>query len=198
MGGRHAVCGTVEQPAGQQVGCPCIFEFAVDGSGFEMGLDSFKQLPFDNQCMIAGMDLTPVGDFPDIAAVPEKVAKRAWPEPATTHDPAVLPFPPLGLDPFLVHFLEKEPYGARFQIGPEYPPYRLGLLRHDDEFVVLVDVAERHVSTHPHALALGSSQLVADPFGNDLPLKLGKAQKDIQRKPAHAVGGVEGPGDRDE
>ena len=46
--------------------------------------------------------------------------------------------------------------------------------------------------------ALGGGDLVPDPFPDDLPLELGKGQKDVEGQPAHAGGGVEGLGDRDE
>src|SRR3984893_6178271 len=60
----------------------------------------------------------------------------------------------------------------------------------------------RHIKTqwrhaaHPHALFLGGGDLVADPFASDFPLELGEGQKDIQRQPSHAGGGVELLGDR--
>ena len=50
----------------------------------------------------------------------------------------------------------------------------------------------------PHALLLRCGDLVADALGGDLPLELGKGQKNIQRQPAHRGRGVELLGNGDE
>ena len=41
-------------------------------------------------------------------------------------------------------------------------------------------------------------ELVADPLADHLALELGEAEQDVERQPAHAGGGVELLGDRDE
>jgi hypothetical protein len=58
-------------------------------------------------------------------------------------------------------------------------------------------VAQGHHAADPEALAFGSSNLVPDPLGGDLPLELRKRQKNIQRQPAYRGRGVELLGDRD-
>jgi len=46
----------------------------------------------------------------------------------------------------------------------------------DYESAVFSVIAEWHGATHPHALALGGSDLVADAFTCDFSLKLGEGQ----------------------
>src|ERR1700730_2016260 len=53
-------------------------------------------------------------------------------------------------------------------------------------------------AAHPYALFLGRGDLVADAFAGDFPLELDEGQKNIQRQPPHAGGGVELLGDRHE
>ena len=63
---------------------------------------------------------------------------------------------------------------------------------------VLDPIAERNDAAHPDALPLRGGDLVADPLAGDLALELGEGEQHIERQPAHAGGGVEGLGDRDE
>jgi hypothetical protein len=61
-----------------------------------------------------------------------------------------------------------------------------------DEQLALMDaVAERHGTTHPHALLLGRGDLVTDALARDLTLELGEAEQYVEREAAHAGGGVE-------
>ena len=59
-------------------------------------------------------------------------------------------------------------------------------------------IAERHGSADPEALALGGRDLVAHPLADHLALELGEGEQHVEREPAHAGGGVERLGDRDE
>lgn len=59
-------------------------------------------------------------------------------------------------------------------------------------------VAKDWDTTGPFPFPSLRSDLVSDPLANDLSLKLGKGQQDIQRQPAHRVGRVELLGYRDE
>ena len=70
----------------------------------------------------------------------------------------------------------------------------LGLV--NDQLAVLDVVAERRAAAHPHALASGGGELVADALADHLALELGEGQQDVERQPAHRGGGVEGLGDR--
>src|SRR5262249_14654990 len=57
---------------------------------------------------------------------------------------------------------------------------------------------EGNGSADPEAFALGGRNLVAHPLADDLALELSKGEQHVEGKPAHAGGGVEGLGDRDE
>ena len=59
-------------------------------------------------------------------------------------------------------------------------------------------IAERDRAADPDALALGGRDLVAHPLADHLALELGKGQQHVEGQPAHAGGGVERLGDRDE
>jgi hypothetical protein len=63
---------------------------------------------------------------------------------------------------------------------------------------ILQVVAQRNHSTHPHAFALRSGNLVADAFPRYLALKLCKGQQHIQGQSSHGRGGIELLGDRHE
>ena len=68
----------------------------------------------------------------------------------------------------------------------------------DDQLPVLHVIAEGRQATHPHALPLGSGNLIADTFASDLPLELGKREQHVQGEPPHRGGGIELLGYRDE
>ncbi len=91
---------------------------------------------------------------------------------------------------------------AQLQIAREDAPDGLGLRLIDHEGsgarIRRSLVAEGRPAAHPHALLLGSGDLVADAFAGDLSLELGEGEQDVEGQPAHAGGGVEGLGDRDE
>ena len=59
-------------------------------------------------------------------------------------------------------------------------------------------IAKRRPASHPHALAAGSCKLVTDAFADDLSLKLGKGQQNVERQAPHGCRGIEGLGDRNE
>jgi len=58
----------------------------------------------------------------------------------------------------------------------------------DHQLAVHNIIAKRDGSSHPHALLLGRSDLVADPFAGYLAFELGKAEQYIEGPPSHAGG----------
>ena len=52
-------------------------------------------------------------------------------------------------------------------------------------------VAERYEAAHPHALALGGGDLVADALSRDLALELGEGQQHVERQSPHGISSVE-------
>ncbi len=88
--------------------------------------------------------------------------------------------------------------GAAFQVAGEDGADQGGGLVHDVQGSLADPVAERHHTSHPDALLLGSRDLVPDALARDLALELGKGQEHVEGQTPHAGGGVEGLGDRDE
>ena len=68
----------------------------------------------------------------------------------------------------------------------------------DQQLAVLQPIAERDITTHPHALLARRGELVPDALADHLALELGEGQQDVQRQPAHRGRGAEGLGHRDE
>ena len=79
----------------------------------------------------------------------------------------------------------------QLEISPEDEPHCLGFALVDEQLPVFEPVAERNRPAHPHALALGCRNLVADALAGDLALELGKRQQHVEREPPHARGRVE-------
>src|ERR1700736_5666604 len=104
----------------------------------------------------------------------------------------------LALDPGVSKLDSKRVNRLEREIAPVDLDNDAGLGIVDDQLAVFHVITEGRHAAHPHALFLGGGDLVADAFARDFPLELGKGQKDIQRQPPHAGGGVELLGDRHE
>src|SRR6266516_4028796 len=104
----------------------------------------------------------------------------------------------LAADYFLIKVDSEFGNTAECQIALKDQPHRFGLSGVDDEFAVLNVIAERDGASHPHALAAGGGELVADALAGDLALKLGKRQQHVEGEPAHRGRGVELLSDRHE
>ena len=70
--------------------------------------------------------------------------------------------------------LLQAPHRTNIEIELEDLAYGLGFGRIDHQLLVLRDIAEGNGTTHPYALALRSSDLVADPLCRHLALELGE------------------------
>jgi len=99
--------------------------------------------------------------------------------------------PPIG---FLLHLS----HGAELEIELEHRAHRLGFDLVDRERSAVRLVAERDGASHPHALALRSTDLVADPLAGDLALELRKREQHVQGEAAHRGRRVELLRDRHE
>src|ERR1700756_5758210 len=97
----------------------------------------------------------------------------------------------LGDDPSLAKVGHQQVQAAKLRIPPKDGPNPLSLLFNHDDLAVLGLVSERGYAPDPKPLALGSGDLVADAFGGDFPLKLGKRQQDIERQSPHRCRGIE-------
>src|ERR1700733_8618871 len=136
--------------------------------------------------MVCGVDFAAVDQLTDIASVLEEVVEPSLAEPPSSNHPSAGEASGFGLEAYPVKLLKERTDRAYLQILLKYPTHRLGLVRHDDELLVLVDIAKGDRASHPEPLAPGRGHLVPDPFGDDLAFKLGKGQKHVQRKPPHA------------
>ena len=116
----------------------------------------------------------------------------------TTKGSAVCQYPPLAPNSRGIKFCLQRAHGSELYIAPEDMDDGASLLLVDDQLSVLHVVAKRRQAAHPHALLLGSGDLVADAFAGDLPLELGEGEQHVQGKPPHGGRGVELLGYRDE
>src|ERR1700747_3538739 len=73
-----------------------------------------------------------------------------------------------------VELLLEQPHIAQLQIAPEYLPDHLRFSRVNDQAPLPQVVTQRYHPTHPHALAPGGGDLVADALSCDLPFELGE------------------------
>src|SRR6202030_3978999 len=97
----------------------------------------------------------------------------------------------LRYDSPFVEFLAELPDTAKFQVTLIDVPDRVGFSRIDDQPTLANLISKGRHTPHPHALALGGCDFVADALSSDLPLELGEGEQHIQRQPAHRGGGVE-------
>ena len=116
----------------------------------------------------------------------------------TTKGSAVCQYPPLAPNSRGIKFCLQHAHGSELYISPEDMDDGASFLLVDDQLSVLHVVAKRRQAAHPHALLLGSCDLVADAFAGDFPLELGEGEQHVQGKPPHRGRGVELLGDRDE
>ena len=151
-------------------------------------MNALPQLPLHDGGVLAGIDRTLVRDLAAVDPVLQHVEQGAAPEGP----------PRLADHPFRPQPLLEEADGSERQVVRIDAAHRRGLGLVDDELAVAHVVAERHGAAHPHALALGGGDLVADALAGDLALELGEGEQHVQRQPAHAGGGVELLGHRDE
>src|ERR1700758_1374165 len=148
--------------------------------------------------MLAAIHLTSIMDLANVEPVLEQMGERSHAKPNPT---PLLALPaPIDLRPDAppVELREQRAHGAQLQIKAENGADRLGLFGQDFELLIDAAIAEGNGSADPQALALGGRNLVAHPLADDLALELGKGEQHGEGEPAHAGGGIEGLGDRDE
>jgi hypothetical protein len=104
----------------------------------------------------------------------------------------------LGSDIVIFEVLHQSIDAAEFEVTPVDQPDPFGLVLDDSNLAVLHLVAKGQGTADPETLSLRCCDLVADPLGCDLSLKLGKGQKHIERQPAHRGCCIELLGDRNE
>src|SRR5262245_7183519 len=122
-----------------------------------------------------------MGDAADIEGIAQQVVER----PPTVAYPTLLPA--AARDPSLANNVLPPQVGlqgrdrAALKVSLEDILDCLGFSFVNDELPVLEVVTERQVAAHPHPLALGGSDLVADALPRHLALELGKREQHVQR-----------------
>src|ERR1700716_293225 len=104
---------------------------------------------------------------------------------------AVGPNPSLAPYPRAYELVLERTNGLERKVTPINIDNGLGPVVIDDQLAVFYVIPERRHAAHPHALFLGSSDLVAHTLTDDLAFKLSEGQQHIQRQPSHAGSGVE-------
>ena len=175
---RHAPAGAVAQQPGQQA--------RMAGAAArapllpllrQAGLHRVPEIQVDDGRVLAGVDRALVRDLAPVQPVAQQRVQRApgeW-------------LPRLAPDAVEGELLLQQPHRAEREVEAEHAPdgVGLGLVHHQLALARLV--AERHRAAHPHALALGGGDLVADALARDLALELREGQQHVQRQPAHEV-----------
>src|SRR5271170_3719811 len=101
-----------------------------------------------------------------------------------------------GNDPARLQIPHQKPNAPEFEIMLEYVPYGSSFLLVDDQLSLVNVVSQRARASHPHSLALGAGDLVADALADHLTLELRERQQHVERQPSHRSGGIELLGDR--
>src|SRR6266481_3734665 len=166
--------------------------------GSELVANSGPGFGIDQRRMLAGVELTLVGNLTGVNGIREQLVDVPARERFATALGAVRRRAAFCDEPEAVGLFLDPAHAAELTIKDEYTAYRLRLGRVDDERARARVIAERHNTAHPHALLLRGGDLVADPFTGDLALELGKGQQHIEGQPPHRARGVELLGDRHE
>src|SRR5579872_6174922 len=104
--------------------------------------------------MLCGMDLAAVKDLAHIAPVSEQVDESALTVGTASPLLAIGQGLKSSPDSEPVHFLKQKSDRTKLQISPEHPPDLLSFLRHDDQLLLPVDVAQGGTATHEEAFCL--------------------------------------------
>jgi hypothetical protein len=157
-----------------------------------------KEIPIEDGGLLPGKDLALESHLADVEPIAQKMGEGTTGKRDPANYASALKMPHLGDDPPLAQVGHQAVEAAKLQVPPKDGPYPFGLLLDHDNPAVLAGISERGDAPDPQPLALGGCDLVADTFGGDLPLKLGKRQQHIERQPPHRGRCIELLGDRDE
>src|SRR5712691_8795382 len=155
--------------------------------GSELVANSGPGFGIDQRRMLAGVELTLVGNLTGVNGIREQLVDVPARERFATALGAVRRRAAFCDEPEAVGLFLDPAHAAELTIKDEYTAYRLRLGMVDNERALARVVAERRVTAHPHALLLRGGDLVADPFAGDLPLELGKGQQHIEGQPPDLV-----------
>ncbi len=164
-------------------------------------LDPFPNRLAYDRLMLSIPDFGLVADLSDVDRVAQSRIDLAARECITALDPPGLETVQLGAQAQLIGATHDSIQAAEVLVEGEDRPHCFSFVCVDDEAadlgIGMRIVSERRHAAHPKTLLLGGRDLVPDPLGRHLTLKLGKGQQNVERQPAHRRGGVEGLGNRD-
>ena len=170
--------------------------------GDEPGLHVLPERLLDDRRMLPWIGLVLVPDPADVDRVGQEVMHlpagegRAAPDTSGAGDESLWPQPPT------LRLVFDQPQIAKFGIEAEKRSHHLGFNQIDHQFpplrIGVTVIAEGHGTSHPEALRLRGSDLVADALGGDLAFELCEGQQNVQRQPPHGRGSIEGLCHRDE
>jgi len=154
-------------------------------------LHSLPKLVRHNRFVLPRITFLLVADLSDMNRIRQQFIQGSAREAAPSRLDTLLRDPDLRYDSALVEFPAELPDAAKFQVTLIDVPDRVGFGRIDDQPTLANLISQRRNPPHPHALALGGCNFVADTLSGDLPLELGEGEQHVQRQPAHRGGGVE-------
>src|SRR5271157_3327727 len=120
--------------------------------------------------MLAGMDLSAIGDLADVELVLQEVCERADTIAGGGDRPPVRQSPWFRFDALSIERRRQRADRAQPQVVVEDLADEICLLRHDLQLLVDAAVAKGHRTADPDAFALGGGDLVANSLANHLAL----------------------------
>ena len=119
-------------------------------------------------------------DLADIERIAEQRIERPTREALFTGAGPITGYAELGAEAIAVKLRLEQPHAAQGAVALEYMSDRGGFAFDDHQLAVTYLIAERDHTTHPHALALGSRNLVADALARDLAFELGEREQHVE------------------
>ena len=113
-------------------------------------------------------------DLSDVETITKEVGERTTRKRNAADFLSGPKFADLADDAPLAELSHQQVNAAKLQVAAEYGPDPLGLSLIDGDLAALGVIAKRDHPSDPKPLALGSGNLVPDPFRGDLALELGE------------------------
>ena len=157
----------------------------------ENGVDLVPGRAVDDRLVLARMRCSFVHRLAEVDAVIEELVDRALVDQLARPLSAVLGDPGFRGVTGATELMAQLRRRAEAQETAEDQPHQLSLAFVHHQLAVDDVIAERRNTAHPHALATGGRELVANTLTDDLALELGKRQENVERQPAHRCRRVE-------
>jgi hypothetical protein len=175
MAWRQSFAALVKDKASEEAWLRCIRSHRTIHSVLRKHcLNLVPQRLVGNGRMLSRIGVAFVRDLAAIDAVLKHEIEGAVGEFLAAISRAVRQGPPLAPNSFGIKFCLQGAHRFELNISLEDMADCESLLFIDDQLPVLNVVTERRQATHPHALLLGSGDLVADSFAGHFPLELSK------------------------